>query len=376
MHLTRATLMMCQFLVPVIKAQKKRSYYVCVCGSEDEDAQRLRRLGIDVFGHNLQRGLNPLSILREILRIKQILIEQKIDVLICHTPIGGGVGRLAAWLAKTPKVIYFAHGITCAPGQSKIKWLFWFTVEKILGKLTDAIIVMNDYDENLCKQRHFLKDSKKIFRVPGMGVDLDKFQAGPNIQERRQVEQELKIPEGKTIFISIAYLIPEKGVFVFLEAARKICADRDDIYFLLAGDGPSLEKLQSHCHAYGLEKHFKILGWRNDIYHLMRAVDVFVLPTYYFEGLPVSILEAMACGKPVLATQHRGCEDVVCDGETGFLVPIKQVDPLAEKMNILADDQSLRKSFGCAGRERIEKEFELSLCTNLIWQALEEAWQN
>lgn len=373
MHLARATLMMCQFLVPVIEAQKKKGHYVCVCGSDDPDAQRLMAGGIDVFCHHLQRSLNPFAIIREILRIKRILIEQRIDVIICHTPLGGGVGRIAARLAKTPTVIYFAHGVTCAPGQNRLKWLFWYGIEKMLGKLTDAILVMNSYDERLCKDHHFIKDTNKVFRVPGMGVNLDKFQFDSDIAARDQIEKELHIPEGKKILISVAYLIPQKGVFVFLDAAREICARRDDMYFLLAGEGPFLEKLQAQSREYELEKYFKLLGWRDDIHKLMRAADIFVLPTWYFEGLPVSILEAMACGKPVIATRHRGCEDAVLDDRTGFLVPVKQVGPLVEKMELLADDRSLRDNFGRHGRERIEKEFEIKYCTDKILTAIEKA---
>ena len=99
----------------------------------------------------------------------------------------------------------------------------------------------------------------------------------------------------------------------------------------------------------------------------------FVLPTYYFEGLPVSILEAMACGKPVIATRHRGCEDVVVDEETGFLVPIKKVTPLVEKILRLLDDEQLRTRMGQAGRERVEQYFELDYCTDKIVEALEKA---
>ena len=122
-----------------------------------------------------------------------------------------------------------------------------------------------------------------------------------------------------------------------------------------------------------LEDNFKLLGWRDDIYRLMDLTDIFVLPTYYFEGLPVSILEAMACGKPVIATRHRGCEDVVVDGETGFLVPIKKATALVEKILQLLDDKQSRTRMGKAGRKRVEQYFGLDYCTDKIVEALEKA---
>ena len=373
MHISRASLMFCQFLIPVIEAQKKRGHYVCVCGSDDSDAAKLRNMGIEVFTHQLKRSLAPLGVIKAIFQIKKILIERKIDLVVCHTPLGAGVGRIAARLAKTPNIVYFVHGLTCVPGQSILTWLVWFCIEKVLGKITDAVLVMNNYDERLCRTHHMVKDSSKIFRVPGMGVDLKEFREAAAEDERRQVRKESGIAENKMILLSVAYLIPKKGVFILQAAAREICAQRDDVCFLLAGEGPSMCELRKIVQKTHLEDNFKLLGWRDDIYRLMDAADIFVLPTYYFEGMPVSILEAMACGKPVIATRHRGCEDVVVDEETGFLVPIKKVTPLVEKILRLLDDEQLRTRMGQAGRERVEQYFELDYCTDKIVEALEKA---
>jgi glycosyltransferase involved in cell wall biosynthesis len=364
--------MVCQFLVPVIEAQKKKGDYVCVCGSDDSDVQKLRDIGINVFPHRIKRGLNPFGIIREIFRVKRVLIEQKIDVVVCHSPIGAGVGRIAAVLAKTPNVVYFAHGLPCAPGQNILIWLFWFCIEKALGKITDAMLVMNNYDERLCKTHHLIKDTNKIFRISGMGVDLKKFKHETDDYERRQIRKELGIPEDKKIVLCVAYLIQEKGVFILLAAAEKICAQRNDIYFLLAGSGPSADKLKEKVKIAHMEDNFKLLGWRDDIDRLMRVADIFVLPTYYFEGLPVAILEAMACAKPVVATQHRGCEDAVLDGKTGFLVPIKNPTALAEKILVLLDNEQLRLQMGRAGRQWVEHYFEQNYCTERIVDAIQK----
>lgn len=373
MHISRASLMFCQFLFPLIEAQKKKGHYVCACGSDDSDAQKIKNMGIDFFPHQLKRSLNPFSIIKGIFRIKRILIEQKIDVVVCHTPMGAGVGRIAARLAKTPNIVYFVHGLACVPGQSILTWLVWFCIEKVLGKITDAVLVMNNYDERLCRTHHMVKDTDKIYRIPGMGIDLKKFRDEAVENEREQINKELGIPENSKIVLCIAYLVPKKGVFVFLEAAKEICTRRNDLCFLLAGIGPAMEELKRLCHQYKLEEHFKVIGWRDDINRLMRLADIFVLPTYYFEGLPVSILEAMACGKTVIATRHRGCEDVVVDGKTGFLIPIKQVTALVDKILSLLDNEQLRTRMGQAGRLRMEQYFELDYCTEKIVEALEKA---
>lgn len=369
MHLSRATLMIRQFLLPVIDAQKKQGHYICVCGSEDSDADYLRGVGIDVFSHNLTRTLNPIKIIKAIKSVKQILIEQKIDVLICHSPLGAGIGRIAGHLANIPNVIYFAHGLPCAPGQNPLKWILWHTIEKILGRWTTAIIVMNSYDERLCKSDIAL-NSSSVYRINGMGVNLESFDNSFSEQQRSDISNELTIPLGQIVVLCVAWLTPEKGVYLFLEAARKICLHRKDISFLLAGSGPEMEKLKKLCSNYWIEDRFKILGWRNDINKLMRYSDIFVLPSYYFEGLPVSILEAMACGKPVITTRHRGCQDAVLDSVTGFLVPIKQSEPIVEKIVFLADNKLTCTKMGFAGRKRVEEIYSLQKCTEEILEIM------
>lgn len=314
-----------------------------------------------------------MSIIKAILLVRQILTEHRIEVIICHNPLGAFVGRIAAWLAKTPRIVYFAHGLPCAPAQGFVSWRLRFWTEKLLGRVTDAILVMNSYDEKLCKTRHIIKNTDNVFRIPGMGVDLTRYGLDDAEKVKREVAKELAIPEHQKIVLFVGRLVPEKGVFVLTEAAEKICEQRNDVCFLFAGGGTSMDRLKKIVRANHLEDNFRFLGWRGDIDRLMQIADVFVLPTYYFEGLPVSILEAMACGKPVVATKHRGCEDAVVDGQTGFLIPVKQVDPLVDKLLLLLDDEQLERQMGQAGRQRVEQYFDLGYCTEKIIEALEKA---
>jgi glycosyltransferase involved in cell wall biosynthesis len=108
----------------------------------------------------------------------------------------------------------------------------------------------------------------------------------------------------------------------------------------------------------------------------MQSADLFVLPSYFMEGLPVSILEAMACGKPVVSTHHKGCEDAVVDQETGILVPVKQIQPLVDRIVQMLDDAALRTRMGEAGRRRVEGRFELERCTRQIVDVLETIARN
>jgi glycosyltransferase involved in cell wall biosynthesis len=363
--------------------QKRLGHYVCVCVAQGQDelvgnknvsaAEHLRKAGIEVFTYNLRRSTNPVGILKAILRVKRLLVEQRIEALVCHTPLCSAVGRIAARLAKTPHVIYFAHGLTCAPAQGFFSWQLRYWAEKLLGSITDAIIVMNDYDEKLCRTHHIIKNPEKIFRIPGIGVDLSRYNPDSSEQAKNQLAAELSISKDWKIVLFVGRMIYEKGAMVLAEAVKRILAQRDDVCSIFVGRGPLTDEIQKLAETGKIASHFKLVGWREDVFIMMKAADIFVLPTYYYEGLPVSILEAMACSKPVVATQHRGCEDVVVDGQTGFLVPVKQAEPLADKLLLLLDDEQLRRKMGQAGRLRVEQHFELSYCTKKIAEALEKA---
>jgi glycosyltransferase involved in cell wall biosynthesis len=212
-----------------------------------------------------------------------------------------------------------------------------------------------------------------VFRIPGMGVDLSRFSTEPAPHLREKLARELGLAPDQKVVLCVARLIPEKGVVELVEAARTICAGRKDVVFLLAGTGPLMEKLRALVTGYGLDRSFKVLGWRNDVNDLMKVADILTLPSYYMEGLPVSILEAMACGKPVVTTHHKGCEDAVVDGQTGYLVPVREIGPLAERIVALLDDPALRSRMGLAGRRRVEQHYEIDHCTRTIVSVLEDA---
>lgn len=374
MHVSRASIMVWQFLLPLIEEQTRRGDEVILCGSEDEYADTLRDMGLQVVTHQLQRSLNPWAIIKAIVCVKRHIIEHKIDVLVCHSPLGAGVGRIAGWWARVPCCVYFAHGLPCVPGQNKLKWAGWFLIEKSLARITRAILVMNQYDYVLATQR-LMKSREQVFSVPGMGIDLSRFNGTPASRLRKKLAGELGVPQQVKFVLCIAYMIPAKGIYLYFQAAQKICLLRNDVIFLIAGDGPHEKALETTAFATGLGDRFHVLGWRDDIDELMRVCDIFTLPTWYFEGLPVSILEAMACSKPVVATKHRGCEDAVIHEETGLLVPKRDVNALASALLKCIVDEQLCGRLGAAGRRRVEREFELTHCTSLIADTIEKACQ-
>jgi glycosyltransferase involved in cell wall biosynthesis len=371
LHVSRSAETLRAFLIPTMEAERALGHEVLVCAQDSPQAEKLREAGFEVFTHRMPRNVNPWPALSAILAIRRVLVSRRVDMIVCHTSLGALVGRIAAWSAGTPRVVYFVHGLACGPAQSALSWRVRFGVERLLAIVTDAIVVMNDYDERLSIRAPLARSAAGVIRIPAMGVDLQRHARELPPATRERLSQELGLGRGVKLVLCTARLIPEKGVVEFIEAACRICAARTDVVFALAGTGPLDEQLEARVRAAGLEGRIHVLGWRDDVPELTKLSDIFALPSYFMEGLPVSVLEAMACSKPVVSTHHKGCEDAVRDGETGLLVPVKQVAPLVEALVRLLDDEMLRARMGRAGRVRAAEEYEMSACTRRIVEVLE-----
>ena len=383
MHLSRAAETLRWHLVPTMKYQQMIGHYVCICTSEEvdpcvttsslTDAQILRNEGFDVFTHAMKRNLNPFSMLRALILIYNVLRSQRIDVVICHSALGALVGRAAAVWARTRCIIYFAHGLPFVSSDGVLSWGMKFLVEKIMGYFTDAIILMNTYDYMTCIRTRLVGNPQKIFRIPGIGVDLDRFDCHADPEARNAVFSELRFAPTWKMIITVGRMIPEKGSAVFVEAAISLSKIRDDLCFVVVGYGPLYTALDTQIQENFLGSRITLLGWVDDVTRYVRAADIFTLPSYYNEGLPVSILEAMSCGKPCIVTRQRGCEDAVEDGQSGILIPIKDSRALVDAILRLVDDEQRMGRMGRAARKRAEDVFERAACTKRIVECLEQA---
>lgn len=357
LHVVRTPISVTSFLMPFLKAQIQQGHSVAVACNAREDTSAIEAEGIAVCKYRLERSLNVLNLYRAFRSLKHLITQTQLDLIIVHMPIASAITRLAAKFSPCrARVIYVAHGLPCAPHQSYPRWLFWFTIEWLLGRLTDALFVMNQYDYNLATRTCMLPRTELIRRIPGMGVDLERFSPQEETSCQSFWEQ-FGIDKQKRIVLFVARLIKEKGVFELLEAARLL--KKNNYAFVLLGDGPLYDAISKFIDKHNLSGQVFLLGWRNDVHDFMRHCDVFVLPTYYFEGLPVTILEAMACGKPVIATRHRGCEDAVIEGQNGYLVNVKDTHQLAEKIDIILSNRDLASTMGSAGRLRAKECFSL-----------------
>lgn len=221
-----------------------------------------------------------------------------------------------------------------------------------------AVIFQNNEDKGLFLKNAIIEEVQS-FMIKGSGIDLNQYCYTPE-QESKRIR-----------ILLTARMIVEKGVFVLVEAALNLRERyKDRVEFLLCGgldDNPKAikkEELKAVCDG----KYIQWLGYRTDVLELLKSCHIVAFPSYYKEGLPKSLIEAAAVGRPIVTTNSIGCNETVIDGYNGYLIPVKDCDTLAEKLKILIEDKGLRQNMGRNSRILAERDFSIE---NVIQRHLE-----
>lgn len=282
-------------------------------------------------------------------KLRQLLGQQRFDLIHVHTPIAAWLGRLAAKKNHQGVVLYTAHGFHFYKGAPLFYWLFYYPAERLAARWTDGLIVVNSEDFDRAKRLGF-KEGEDLFFVHGVGVDLTKF-AKP-LAKGDWVRKQLGLDEKDVVVTCIAEFTRTKNHAFLLTAWQEVVKQAPHAHLLLVGEGRLRGSVERKIATGGIPN-VRLLGFRNDIPQLLHATDIFVLPSKR-EGLPRSVMEAMAAGKPVVATDVRGNRDLVEHGVTGFLVKLGDVDGFIWAILRLIRDPDLREQMGQAGIERIK----------------------
>ena len=255
-----------------------------------------------------------------------IIREQDISFIHCHTPLGSIIGRRAAKKTKTP-VIYTAHGFHFFKGAPLKNWLLYYPVEWLCSFCTNLLITINKEDYNRAKKHMHAKDVKYI---PGVGVDVDRF---ANCQiDRASFNKEFHIPENAHILLSVGELMERKNQIVVIEALHQL--NNPNIYYLIVGQGHLQKMYESKIKEYGLEKNIRLLGFRDDVDKLCKYANCFVHPSIR-EGLGIAPLEAMASGLPLISANINGMKDYTTQRKTGFCIHPTAVDEMASAIDYI-----------------------------------------
>lgn len=329
-------------------------------------SHELSEQGIDIIDLPIPRKLTQLSnMFSSIHTLKKYLAKHPCELVHTQTPFGGVVGRLAARQARRrgiTKVIYFVHGFHFFKGASLLNRLVYYNIEKYLSRFTDCLITLNHEDFDAARNRFHHPD---VRYVPGIGVDTDAISnMETDISAKRK---ELCLPADRHIILTVAELIHRKNVEGTIRAFAGM-TDRDSI-LVICGKGTLKSSLQALAEDLCIADRVFFPGYRTDILDIYHIADIFLF-TSYQEGLPVSVMQAMAAGLPIVASDIRGNRDLLGAGEgtkaSDYLIDVCDTNAFAAALDELLADSDKRRILGDENKKRCRESFDISIVHTLM----------
>ncbi|MGM9600392.1 MAG: glycosyltransferase family 4 protein [Faecousia sp.] len=281
-------------------------------------------------------------------QLKQLIDRENYDLILCNTPVGGILTRLAARKARKRgcRVIYMAHGFHFYQGAPKKNWLLYYPIEKAMAKLCDMLITITEEDYLLAKK----KFHTKVAHIHGVGVSTERYHPTDEAacREMRQAEG---LSDTDFVILCTGELNQNKDQATLIRAAAKVKEKIPNLKVLLAGNGPLEQELKTLVSSLGAEKYIHFLGYRTDLEKVVPAVDV-VVSCSHREGMPLNIIEAMLCGKPVVAAANRGSRELIHYGQNGYLFTAGDTPALGRYILEFCHKPELCQTMGQDGMEK------------------------
>jgi glycosyltransferase involved in cell wall biosynthesis len=351
------------FYSALIKKSEEHNFEATLVSSHPEKLRQLgEELGCKTFSVCIGRQISPFRDLVSICKLARYLHKQKFDIIHAHTPKGGFIGMISAWLAHIPNRVYTVHGLVSETAGGIRRRLLWLTEWLSCKSATFVLAVSPSLKHRIIEEG--ICPSGKI-EVLGSGsacgIDLAKFSRQDDfLSLRAKLRTKYGIPDDAIVIGYIGRIVPDKGITTLVEAFEKVQKKKAGTYLLLVGnidnvrdslDDKTLDKLNSDPHII-FDNEFV-----RDVVPFYAAMDIMTLPSRR-EGFGLTLIEASALGLPVIATKVTGCVDAVVDGRTGLLVDVDDAEQLSDAINYLLENPNLRSELGKNGSERAAKLFD------------------
>jgi glycosyltransferase involved in cell wall biosynthesis len=349
-EVTNVDFSLVQFLLPLMRAIRARGHEVIGVCAEGPLLEKPRAEGFRIEAPGLERSISPTAHWRAFRGLVRLFRSEAPDLVHAHMPISGFLARMAAWWVGVPRIAYTGHGFWFNFPGSWPRAVVGFCMEWLAARATDTFLTVSEAEANDARRLHIHGRAIAI----GNGRDPARFRPDP--AERRRIRAELGVADDQVVVLAVSRLVWHKG-YPELAVAMRALPDAAlwVVGLRLASDrGLDMEALLQSA---GLGERLHLLGYREDIPALMAGADIFVLPSR-FEGLPMSVIEAMLCGLPVVAAAVRGPAEQVAPEVTGLLVPPGDAAALAAALQCLAADTALRSRMGQAGRARAIERYD------------------
>ncbi len=293
---------------------------------------------------HLVRNLSPLSDLIAFCNLIRIIRQEKPRIVHTHTSKAGILGRWASWFCRVPVIVHTPHGHVFWGYFGPLQTRLFIFLEKLTARVTDAIITLTPQEREDHLRFRIAPEGK--FTVIHSGVALGPFLTGPSRAEARSL---LGIPQGETVIGTVGRLTAVKGQEILIRAAGQLIRPGKRIFLVLLGDGELRRDLEQLTVSLGIEGQVRFLGWRPDVARVLAACDLFCLPSHN-EGMGKALVEAMAMGKPIVASDIGGIRNIVRTGENGLLIPVRDVAAWTEAIIRLCHDPEMCRRMGEEGR--------------------------
>lgn len=356
LHLTTTAISLDWLLAPQLHAFERAGYEVVSASGGGSHVAALEARGIPHHElASLSRAFDVRADLRATSELRALIDRVRPDIVHTHNPKPGVLGRVVARARRVPVVVNTVHGLYAQPTDRLVRRATVYGIERLASVCSDAELVQNAEDVETLVALGVPADRVHLL---GNGIDLERF-GGRNETIRHQVRRELGIESDRPVIGMVGRMVWEKGYRELFDAVQRL--RRTSTPFEVVVVGPTEHEVAGSVDRATIERMtslgVRFLGSRDDVDRLLQGVDVFALPSHR-EGFPRAAMEASAIGLPVVATDIRGCRQVVRHGETGFLVPPRSGEALAAALHPLLADAGLRHRLGSAAARLAQAEFD------------------
>lgn len=307
-------------------------------------AEMAGRKGLPVEPVSMKRSCYPAAMLA----FRRLILRERPAILQVNSSRDSWIGGLAVRLVHCrPKIVRIRHISTPLNNN--------FTTRLLYRRLLDMVIVTGG---ERTRRALIERDGLSADRVAAfpIGLDVEYFRPGP---PDRDLRRELGLPGGQKLVGLVSYLRTYKGHEYFIDAAARVLPRHPDATFVIVGEGPEEQTIRARIESLGLSESVRMLGFRHDLLNVFRSLDLFVIPSVEGDTIPQVLMQALAMELPVVSTTVGSIPDVVADGETGFVVPPHDAAALAERIELLLKDSTLRKRMGEQGRALVERWYSI-----------------
>ncbi len=294
-----------------------------------------------LYNDKLIRKISPLNDLKAFWILYKLFKYHKFDIVHTHSSKTGILGRLAARLAGVPLIVHTVHGFAFPAAKNRFERMIFLFMEYIGAKCSHKIICLHEDDKNIAIKK--LKAKREHVSILANGVDINKFYP-PTITYRDKVRTKLGLPKDSIVIGMIGRLWKQKNPEALLMAAFSILKSRKDVHFVFAGEGEFLSSMKLLVKEKDLQNNIHLLGWRDDSDEVLKALDIFTLPSLW-EGMPLAILEAQATGLPCVVSNIQGNNSIV-NNKNGALWDLNNPNMYVDLLLKFVDDSSLRHQCG------------------------------